>query len=162
MDEIDSRVGDDRGWAAVIALAELEALVGHRFPGGTYRVEPYRDWLVRDAVLAEPAAGDVVHPMFCYYGALAGMGISLDELFALAGATADSGVMFGEARIDLRRPLVVGEQLTVRGGITGVQRKEGRKAGVFDILAFELELVGGSEDVAAVSTNSFVFPRRDP
>ena len=47
------------------------------------------------------------------------------------------------------------------GGITGVVRKEGRKAGVFDIVTFRLELVGEDGTLAAVSTNSFIFPRRD-
>jgi acyl dehydratase len=142
------------------SLAELQSIVGHQFPGGTYRVEPYRNWLTCDTVLSPLPADEVAHPMFCYYGALAGMGISLDELFALAGATAEDGVMFGEAEIDLRRPLRVGESFTVRGGITDVERKEGKRAGVFDIVAFRLELVDAAGEVAAVSTNSFVFPRR--
>ena len=49
----------------------------------------------------------------------------------------------------------------ISGGITGVVRKEGRKAGVFDIVTFRLELVGEDGALAAVSTNSFIFPRRD-
>jgi len=69
--------------------------------------------------------------------------------------------MFGEAGIELRRPLRIGESYEVSGGITGVVRKEGRKAGVFDIVTFRLELVGEDGAVAAVSTNSFIFPRRD-
>ena len=143
-------------------LADLQSVVGHRFPGGTYRVEPYRNWLTCDAVLSPaPAPGDeIAHPMFCYYGALAGMGISLDELFALVGATAEDGVMFGEAEIDLRRPLRVGETFTIRGGITDAERKEGKRVGIFDIVAFRLELIDADDEVAAVSTNSFVFPRR--
>ncbi len=148
------------GVTTMTSLADLQAIVGHRFPGGTYRVEPYRNWLTCDAVLSPPPGDEVAHPMFCYYGALAGMGISLDELFALAGATAEDGVMFGEAEIDLRRPLRVGEPFEVRGGITSAERKQGQRTGVFDIVAFELELVDAHGEVAAVSTNSFVFPRR--
>lgn len=143
------------------SLTDLQSIVGHQFPGGSYRIEPYRNWLTCDAVLSPVPVDDVAHPMFCYYGALAGMGISLDDLFALAGATAEDGVMFGEAEIDLRRPLHVGESFTIRGGITDVERKEGKRVGVFDIVAFRLELVDADGQVAAVSTNSFVFPRRE-
>lgn len=145
---------------AVVPVEELEALVGHRFPGGTYRVEPYVSWLTNDVVGAPQRNDGVAHPMFCYYGALAGMGISLDELFALAHATADDGVMFGEAEIDLRQPLRSGVDYAVSGSIASVTRKEGKKAGVFDIVAFELELHDPSGALAAVSWNSFVFPRR--
>lgn len=143
------------------SLADLQAIAGHQFPGGSYRIEPYRNWLTCDAVQSPVPPDDIAHPMFCYYGALAGMGISLDDLFALAGATAEDGVMFGEAEIDLRRPLRVGESFTIRGGITDVERKEGKRVGVFDIVSFRLELVDATGQVAAVSTNSFVFPRRD-
>jgi hypothetical protein len=99
--------------------------------------------------------------MEVYYGALAGMGLSVDELFHLVGATADDGPMFGEAGIEANRPLLIGESFDVSGGITGVVRKEGRKAGVFDIVSFRLELRDERGEVAAVSSNSFIFPRRD-
>ena len=69
--------------------------------------------------------------------------------------------MFGEAGIELERPLGIGETLRISGGITGVVRKEGRKAGVFDIVTFRLELADEDGELAGVSTNSFIFPRRD-
>lgn len=99
--------------------------------------------------------------MYVYYGALGGLGISLDELFALVDATADDGVMFGEAAIDVIRPLRVGATYEVAGSITGAVRKAGRRAGVFDIVTFAVDLTDGDGDVCATSTNSFVFPRRD-
>jgi acyl dehydratase len=144
----------------VIDVVDLQRLVGRPFPGGTYKVEPYRNWLTCDAVLSPVPDDGMAHPMFCYYGALAGMGMSLDDLFAMVGATADSGVMFGEAQIELHRPLLVGDEFTVRGSIISVQRKQGKRAGVFDIVGFALELVDSDGQVAGVSTNSFVFPRR--
>jgi len=63
--------------------------------------------------------------------------------------------------MEVGRPLEVGATYTVTGGIVDVTRKEGRKAGVFDIVAFRLELADADGAVAAVSTNSFIFPRRD-
>jgi hypothetical protein len=144
-----------------VALQELEALVGRPFPGGSYTIEPYRHWLFVDASGAEPTTAGPAHPMEVYYGALAGMGLSVDELFALVGATADDGPMFGEATIEIEAPLQVGATYDVTGSIVGITRKEGRKAGVFDIVSFRLELADAHGEVAAVSTNSFIFPRRD-
>jgi hypothetical protein len=144
-----------------IALEELERLVGKPFPGGTYTIEPYRHWLMTDAFGAVPTSEGTAHPMETYYGALAGMGISVDELFALVGATAADGPMFGETTIDVRQPLRIGTTYDVSGSIESVARKEGRRAGVFDIVGFRLELREPGGELAAVSTNSFVFPRRD-
>ena len=144
-----------------ISLERLEALIGTSFPGGTYTIEPYRHWLMNDAVGDVPSTEGTASPMEIYYGAMGGLGLTLDELFALAGATAADGPMFGEAEIEQRRPLQVGETYTVRGAFTDVVRKEGRRAGVFDIVTFRLELVAPDGEVSAVSTNSFVFPRRD-
>ena len=144
-----------------ISLEALEGLVGTSFPGGRYTIEPYRHWLMTDAVGDTPTASGFASPMEVYHGAMGGLGLSIGELFALAGATAEDGPMFGEAEIEQRLPLRIGETYDVRGGITGVVRKEGRRAGVFDIVTFRLELVDAEGAVAGVATNSFVFPRRD-
>ena len=78
------------------------------------------------------------------------MGLSVDELFTLVGATADDGPMFGEAGDRARAGRSeIGETYTISGGITGVVRKEGRKAGVFDIVTFRLELADDDGALAA-------------
>jgi hypothetical protein len=143
-----------------IAVEELEALVGTSFPGGTYTIEPYEHWLMTDAVGARPTREGTAHPMYAYYGALAGMGLSVDELFALVGATAEDGPMFGEGGIEVLHPLRIGATYSVSGRIESVLRKEGRRAGVFDIVSFRVELRDTDGELAAVSTNSFIFPRR--
>ena len=144
-----------------IALETLEALVGKPFPGGTYTIKPYEHWLMMDAVGGPVGFEGPAHPLYVYYGALGGMGMSVDDLFTLVGATAADGPMFGETGIEIHKPLQIGATYDVSGSITGVTRKEGRKAGVFDIVAFALELRDASGELAAVSTNSFIFPRRD-
>jgi hypothetical protein len=141
--------------------ASLGRLVGHRFPGGRFTIEPYEHWLMCDAVSAPPVRAGVANPMYVYYAALGGMGIGLDELFALVGATADDGVMFGEAAIDVVAPLQIGATYEVSGGITDVVRKSGKRAGVFDIVTFALDLANGDGATVATSSNSFVFPRRE-
>lgn len=144
-----------------VSVEELEQLVGTSFPGGRYTIEPYRHWLTADVVGDAPTSSGAASPMQIYFGAMAGLGLTLDELFALVGSSAADGPMFGEAEIEQRRPLRIGETYDVRGGITGIVRKEGRRAGVFDILTFRMELVDAEGEVAGVATNSFVFPRRD-
>lgn len=142
----------------MLSEEDLISRVGYQLPGGEYFLEPYKNWLTNDAVGAPNDGNDFAHPMFCYYAALNTMGVSLEELFAIFGATSDDGVMFGEAEIDLKKPLVPGSTYAVSGKVTGVERKNSRKLGVFDLVDFELNLHDDHE-LVGVSRNSFIFPR---
>jgi acyl dehydratase len=145
----------------MITLESLEALIGRPFPSGSFTISEYEHWLCADAVLSPELPEGSAHPMYAYYTAVTGMGVSLDELFAMVGSSAADGPMFGEAELEFRKPLTVGATYRVEGGITAVARKEGKRAGVFDIVSFELRVIDDGGAVAAVSTNSFVFPRRE-
>lgn len=137
-----------------------ERVVGQRFPEGAFTISASEAWLTADAVGSPPLPDGVAHPMYVYYAGLAGMGLSLDELFALVGATAADGPMFGEAQLEFVRPLRIGETVTVQGSITDVVRKTGVKTGTFDIVTFRLELVDADGAPAGAAVNSFIFPRR--
>ena len=141
-------------------IEELEALVGRRLPGGTYTVDSWRVWLTNDVVGAPQRTDGVAHPMFCYYAAMAGMGLTIDEMFTLCSASADDGPMFGESDLQQLRPLEIGTTYTVRGEITSAVRKQGARTGTFDIVGFRLEVVAPDGEVSGVVSNSFVYPRR--
>lgn len=138
----------------------MKDLVGREFPAGSFTIPASEAWLTADAVGSPPLPGGVAHPMYVYYAGLVGMGLSLDELFALVGATAADGPMFGEAQLEFARPLRIGETFTVTGVITEVTSKTGAKTGAFDILTFRLDLVDADGAVAGAAVNSFIFPRR--
>jgi hypothetical protein len=145
----------------VIELDDLEKIVGTPFPGGRFTIEPYEHWLLCDVVQSARPENGLAHPLYVYNAALAGMGISVDELFTMCGATAEDGPMFGEHETEIREPLLVGGSYDVTGRVTKVDRKQGRKAGVFDLVYFELDVTDpDSGEVKAVCRNSFVFPRR--
>ncbi|WP_419919358.1 hypothetical protein [Candidatus Poriferisocius sp.] len=146
--------------SATPTLEELESLVGRPLPGGTYTVEPWRSWLTNDVIGAPQRPDGIAHPMFCYYVAMGGMGLSIDEMFTLCWASADDGPMFGESDLQQLRPLETGTTYTVRGQITSAVRKQGARTGTFDIVAFRLEVVDPGGEVSAVVSNSFIYPRR--
>jgi N-terminal half of MaoC dehydratase len=133
-------------------------LVGHRFPGGTVTVPGWVDRLWRDAVLADPP-GAAVHPGLAYLAAVQGSGVTFQDIFDLAEATAESGPMFGEQTLTFERPLTTDTEYTVEGEITGVVRKRGKRAGAFDMLTFELRLRDAAGDLVATNVNTFIFPR---
>jgi hypothetical protein len=137
-------------------------VIGHRFPGGTTVVPAWMNRLWGEAVAADGDSAPHVHPVLVYYAAVQGSGITFQDIFDLMGAHEDSGIMVGEQRFEFARPLEVGKEYAVEGGIVDVVRKEGQRAGVFDIATFELRVLerSGGEPVAT-STTSFVFPRRE-
>lgn len=145
----------------MLALEELQALVGTELPGGSYTIEPYRHWLMADAVGAEPTRSGVADPMEAFHAAIGGKGLSWDGLFALVGASAEDGPLLGGAELELHRPLEVGATYAVRARVEAAERKQGRRAGVFDVVTFRFELVAADGAPAAATTTQFLFPRRD-
>jgi acyl dehydratase len=133
-------------------------LAGHRFPGGRTTIEGWVDRLWRDAVLADPP-GRGVHPGLAYLAAVQGSGVTFQDIFDLAEATAESGPMFGEQTLTFEAPLEAGVEYEVEGEVTDVVRKHGRRAGTFDMLTFELRLRDASGAVVATNVNTFIFPR---
>ena len=144
----------------MIRFEQVEALVGRKLPGGSFDLEHYRNWLTNDVIGSPQRDDDLAHPMFCYYAAMGGMGLSIAELFELAHSSGDEGPMFGECDMEVHVPLRTGVRYAVRGEITGVKRKQGGAIGTFDLLTFRLEVVEPSGEVAGVCTNSFIFPRQ--
>ena len=138
----------------------MQELVGRKLPGGSFDVEHYRNWLTNDVIGSPQRADDLAHPMFCYYAAMGGMGLSIAELFEWAHSSADEGPMFGECDMEVLVPLRTGVSYEVRGKITDVKRKQGSAIGTFDLLTFRLEIVAPGGEVAGVCTNSFIFPRQ--
>ena len=139
----------------------MQSLVGTRFPGGIFTVDPLEHRLFCDSTLSpEPSVGRA-HPIYVYHATRAGMGLDIDEFLALCGSSAADGPMFAFHESRITGPLYVGRSYLVDGEITEVTRKEGRKTGVFDIVRFELRLrpETGGEPIAT-SVNGFILPRR--
>ena len=143
----------------MVPFAQIQELVGRKLPGGSFDLEHYRNWLTNDVIGSPQRPDDLAHPMFCYYAAMGGMGLSIAELFELAHSSASEGPMFGECDMELRVPLRTGVSYEVRGEITGVKRKQGGAIGTFDLLTFRLEVVAPDGEIAGVCANSFIFPR---
>ena len=142
------------------SIADLEQrLVGHAFPGGTFVVEDYERWLSHDAMQAPALPDGVLHPAWIVLGALRGMGITLDDFIELAGATPDDGVVFGETDYEQHALLRSDTEYTVRGGIASVTRREGKRAGAFDVIVIELTVEDPAGAAVAVSRQSFIFFR---
>lgn len=142
-----------------------ENLEGHRFPGGEYHLPGYEAWLWADAVGGSPGS-EAAHPALAYMIGLHGGGASIQDIFDLLDADADSGVLFGEIDLELTAPIRPDGRYRVEGEVLTVERKEGKRAGVFDRVTFQhrlypAEATDGEAERAAAVTHTWIFPRTD-
>lgn len=151
---------------------DFQDRIGHRFPGGTITVPHWENWLWCDTVLADHPAhrspeaakalgypAPVVHPGLVYFACMRGARVTIADIFKLMDFDEKDGPMFGEQRMEFTKPIFEGLEYAAAGEVTGVLRKEGRRAGVFDIVSFEIRLSREGRQVVR-STSSFVLPRR--
>ncbi len=143
----------------VMSEESLAALVGHRFPGGNYRVAHWENWLLSDCTGRAPMPDDLVHPIVLFHAPILGAGTSITELFRLGGASGASGSV-GLIGYDWEYFHPIREEVDHRvdGGIAGAQRRTTSSGAVDDHVAFRIELSNDGEPVARV-TNRWRFRR---
>jgi hypothetical protein len=139
--------------------ARRERLVGHKFPGGEFRVQPHERWLSHDAMLNPDIPEPILHPSWILIGGLRGMGISIDDLIRLADSEPEAGVVFGETELEQFEPLVADQRYLVSGEITDMRRRVSQRAGVIDLVDFRLDIRNEAGGLVATHVETFVFPR---
>ena len=56
---------------------ELHALVGHRFAGGSYRIEHWENFLLTHCTGSDPLPANLVHPIALFHVPILGAGTSI-------------------------------------------------------------------------------------
>lgn len=106
----------------VPARAEIEALAGHRFPGGSYRIEHWENVLLTGCTGADLLPGGLAHPSFLFHLPIAGSGTSIAEMFALGQAESDLSIMIESYDWEFFQPLAGEIDYRVEGGIIAAER----------------------------------------
>ena len=142
----------------MIPIEQMQELVGYRFPSGTYKIEHWENYLLTEATAGEHFSSAYAHPSFLFHAPLAAVGLSYQEIFDLCDAESADAVRAGEYDWEIFRTLEEGIQYQAQGQILSVERKTGKRAGVFDAVAFAIEL-SDTTGVAARVTNPWLFLR---
>lgn len=120
--------------------AELGALVGHRFPGGHYRMAHWENFLLTDCTGREPLPDNLVHPVVLFHAPILGAGTSIAELFRLGGAAGAGSVGLEGYDWEYVVPLLEEVDYEVTGGIVSAERTISDSGAVADRVAFSIEL----------------------
>jgi hypothetical protein len=146
-----------------VDLGQMQSLVGRRFPGGSYTVERWENVLLHDVVEQPPPSDTLVHPIGLFHVPLAACGWTYAEIFEICAAESDEAVRAGEYTWELHEPMREGRRYDVTGEFTGVERKTGRRGGVFDKVTFRLDLTDHATGArTATVSNSWLFLRSEP
>lgn len=137
---------------------EVRALVGHRFPGGHYRIAHWENWLLTDCTGREPLPDGLVHPVVLFHAPILGAGTSIAELFALGQASGAGSVGLESYDWEYFQPLREDIDYAVEGGIVEAERTTDVGGAVVDRVAFQIEL-RDSEALVARVTNRWKFRR---
>jgi hypothetical protein len=145
----------------MVPLDRMTRLVGHRFPGGTYTIAHWENFLVHDAVATAIDGSGLAHPAMLFHVPIAGVGVTIADVFALCEAESDEAVRAGAYVWEVIRPLREEVAYRMDGGIIAVERKEGRRGGMMDLVTFRIDVIDPERgEVDASVTNTWVFLRR--
>ena len=137
---------------------ELAALVGHRFAGGSYRIEHWENWLLTDCTGREQMPDGLVHPVVLFHVPILGVGTSISELFTLGRASGAGSVGLESYDWEYFVPLREDIEYRMEGGIVAAERTTSDAGDVMDRLAFQIDLYDDRTLVARV-TNRWIFRR---
>lgn len=143
--------------------AEVHALVGQRFRGGSYCIEHWENWLLTDCTGREPMPDGLVHPIALFHVPILGVGTSISELFRLGRARGAGSVGLEGYDWEYFGPLREGIAYRMEGGIVAAERTSSADGAVADRVTFQIELHDSTtqdeEVLAARVTNRWIFRR---
>ena len=130
----------------------MQARVGFRFPGGTYRIEHWENFLLSEATGIAPLPDRLAHPAHLFHVAINGVGTSITELFALADSKPGAPVSIDYYDWQIEEPLREYETYTLSGGITDFERSQTEGSPIRDSFVYEIDLgTAGGPRVAKVA-----------
>jgi hypothetical protein len=136
----------------------IRSLVGHRFPGGTYTIEHWENFLLTECTGAEPLPDGLAHPVALFHVPIAGAGTSIAEMFALGEADSDFSIGIESYDWEIFAPLEEEVGYQVSGEVTAAERIE-QPPRTFDRIQFAFELAG-DDGLVARSTITWHYNRR--
>ena len=138
--------------------AEIEALVGHEFPGGEYTIEHWENFLLTECTGGELLPDGMVHPVALFHVPILGANTSIAEMFALGQAESDSSI--GIESYIWEMPKMMYEDITyqITAKVTEADRRSDDER-TFDRIQFCFDVAEPGGDLAARCTITWTYGR---
>ena len=119
---------------------DIESLVGYQFPGGTYRIAHWENFLLTGCTGADLLPGGMAHPSALFHLPIAGAGTSIAEMFALGQAESDLSIMIESYDWRFFQPLCEETDYQVAGRITSAERCSNTEGKLYDRIKFQFDV----------------------
>lgn len=143
----------------VPALTEVSKAVGHRFPGGTYTVEHWENFLLTECTGADLLPDGMVHPVVLFHMPILGSGTTIGEMFALGQAESPSSIGIESYDWEMFEPLFEERPYVVNGQVLSVERRSTGRRGPHDRIQFQFTIAEPGGTLAARTTVTWHYGR---
>lgn len=137
---------------------DIRALVGRRFPGGTYSIAHWENFLLTECTGAAPLPDGLAHPVALFHAPILGAKTTIKEMFTVGWAESDFSIGIESYDWEMFRPLREETPYRVTGEVSEADRcaAEGR---FFDRIQFRFELFAPDGALAARATITWHYRR---
>ena len=133
-------------------LEKITALAGHEFPGGTYKVAHWENFLLTGCTGADLLPDGMVHPVALFHVPMMGAKTSIAEMFELGQAESDLSVIPEYYDWEIFEPLIEEVTYDITGKIVAAERRQNDHGQTYDWLLFSFEITS-PEKVLCVRTS---------
>lgn len=139
--------------------AEILGIVGHAFPGGTYTIEHWENFLLTECTGAELLPGGMVHPVVLFHMPILGSRTTIGEMFALGQAESDFSIGIESYDWEMFVPLQEDVAYGISGKVVSAERRESRNERLYDRIQFQFEVAQPDGTLAARTTITWHYRR---
>lgn len=138
--------------------AEIKGLVGHQFPGGTYTVAHWENFLLTECTGAELLPDGMVHPVVMFHMPIIGANTSIGEMFALGQAESDFSIGIESYDWEFFSPILEEVEYSISARVTEADRRtDGDR--LFDRIQFQFDVANPDGEMVARSTITWTYGR---
>lgn len=137
----------------------ITALVGHRFPGGSYTIEHWENILLTGCTGADPLPDDLAHPVALFHVPIMGANTSIAEMFELGQAESDLSIIPESYDWEIFSPLKEEVAYDITGEIIAAQRRTNEQGQTYDWVQFQFELFAPDKTLTARSIITWQYTR---
>ena len=139
--------------------AHIEALAGHHFAGGHYRIAHWENFLLTACTGSELLPGGLAHPVALFHLPIIGSGTSIAEMFALGQAESDLSIMIESYDWEFFQALREEIDYSVAGLVTAAERCHNEQGDMYDRIQFQFDVSLNSGEPVARSTVTWHYTR---
>jgi hypothetical protein len=140
-------------------LEEITALAGHQFPGGTYKIEHWENFLLTGCTGAELLPNGMVHPVALFHVPILGAKTSIAEMFELGQAESDLSIIPEYYDWEMFEPLKEEVTYDISGKIVSAERRQNDQGQTYDWVQFCFEITSPEKILSARTTMAWQFTR---